>query len=186
MKRKGVQIRRLWVISVVSISAVSIAAIAMVHLLFAAGGAFAAENRAANLKEDELFVSAGGKDYVLKREDSSLWDRYVAEDDPTTVFWSVGKSAGLSVQGQECARYVLLRNLPDEDTFILTVDGRNYTMMPVISGSGAKYEAVGDPTTVFWSKGESAMLTIRGEDYPNYEAWVPERIICLTESADIK
>jgi hypothetical protein len=148
-------------------------------LLLAAAAAFAAESP----EGDELFLSAGGRDYVLRRENSPLVDKYVAEGDPTTVFWSSRRSAGLTVGGRERTRYVLIRKLPDEDMFILTADGRNYTMKRVIAASGAKYEDIADPATVFWSKGESVTLTVRGQDYPGYETWDPAGVIRLTDSA---
>jgi membrane-bound inhibitor of C-type lysozyme len=36
----------------------------------------------------------------------------------------------------------------------------------VRAASGAKYEAEGDPATTFWSKGDKATLTIRGQALP--------------------
>ncbi|MDR2174428.1 MAG: MliC family protein [Synergistaceae bacterium] len=170
MMREFFQSRKLWIIS-------------MTCLFLAAGGAAFA---AAVPEEGELSVSVGGKEYVLKRADSDSGDKYVAENDPATVFWSDGKNAGLTIGGREYSRYVLLRNLPDEDMLLLTVDGENFTMKQVISASGAKYEDIEDPTTVFWSKGKSAMLTIRGKDYPGYETWEPDGVIQLTESPDVQ
>ncbi len=37
----------------------------------------------------------------------------------------------------------------------------------VPAASGARYEAEGDPSTSFWSKGEGAMVTLRGEALPD-------------------
>jgi membrane-bound inhibitor of C-type lysozyme len=156
------RVRRLWAVSVMC-------------LFFAAGAAFA----------DELFVSAGGKNYILQREESVSGDKhakhakYAAADDPTTVFWSSADEAGLTIEGREYSRYVLIRLLPDEDEILLTVDGKNYRMKRVVSASGAKFEDVNDPATVFWSKGVSAMLTIKGKDYPDYESWEPVDVIWL-------
>jgi hypothetical protein len=133
------------------------------------------------LEGDELFVSAGGKDYILKREDSAPGGKrtkYTAKDDPATFFWSDDKRASLTIGGRECTRYVLLRDLDDEE-FLLTVDGENYRMKQVVSASGAKYEAVGDPTTVFWSKGASVFLTVKGKEYPGYETWAPSNVIWI-------
>jgi len=36
------------------------------------------------------------------------------------------------------------------------------------AASGEKYEALGDPATVFWSKGDEALLTIEGKECPKY------------------
>ncbi|HYQ92369.1 MAG TPA: META domain-containing protein, partial [Candidatus Competibacteraceae bacterium] len=48
----------------------------------------------------------------------------------------------------------------------LTVGEETFAMQPVKTASGAKYEAVGDPTTTFWSKGNRATLVVRGQTYP--------------------
>lgn len=54
----------------------------------------------------------------------------------------------------------------DRDGLRLTVGAESFDMRPVASASGAKYEAVDDPTTTFWSKGERALLEVRGQAYP--------------------
>ena len=38
------------------------------------------------------------------------------------------------------------------------------------AASGARYEAVGDPTTVFWNKGDQALVTVRGTEWPECSA----------------
>ena len=48
----------------------------------------------------------------------------------------------------------------------MTAGGETFDMRPVRTASGAKHEAVGDPSTWFWSKGDSAMVAVRGRDYP--------------------
>jgi membrane-bound inhibitor of C-type lysozyme len=169
MTRKLFQTRRLWIISAACLFLTALAAPVP-----------------AKPGEDELFLSFGGKDYILTRDESVSGDKYTAKGDPATAFWSDGKRAVLTVGGQERTRYVLLRDLPDDDGLILTADGENYKMKQAVSASGAKYEAVDDPTTVFWSKGASAFLTVKGKDYPGYETWAPNGVICLTDSADIQ
>src|SRR5690606_23164902 len=52
------------------------------------------------------------------------------------------------------------------DTMRLTIGNEAFTMRQVPAASGARYEAVGDPTTAFWSKGERATLIVRGQRYP--------------------
>ncbi|MCP5152959.1 MAG: MliC family protein [Ectothiorhodospiraceae bacterium] len=52
------------------------------------------------------------------------------------------------------------------DTLRLTVGDAVIEMRRVRSGSGARYEVPGDPTTSFWTKGDHALLEIRGEGYP--------------------
>jgi len=41
-----------------------------------------------------------------------------------------------------------------------------FDLRQVVAASGARYEAVNDPTTSFWNKGERATLVIRGKAYP--------------------
>jgi putative lipoprotein len=45
---------------------------------------------------------------------------------------------------------------------------KTYVMERVESASGAKYEAPGDPETVFWSHGDEAFLAIEGREYSRY------------------
>ena len=52
------------------------------------------------------------------------------------------------------------------DTLNLEVGEVRYPLREVVSASGARYEAVGDPTTTFWSKGERATLVVKGKAYP--------------------
>ncbi len=54
----------------------------------------------------------------------------------------------------------------DGDELILEVADETWRMRPVRAASGARYEAIDDPSTTFWSKGERALLEIRGEPYP--------------------
>ena len=51
--------------------------------------------------------------------------------------------------------------------FIISDETVN-VMMRTPAASGEKYEALGDPDTVFWSKGDEAMLTIDGKEYSRY------------------
>lgn len=53
------------------------------------------------------------------------------------------------------------------DQNILRAGGRDYVLEPVETASGAKYVAVGDPETSFWSKGEGGTLTVAGVSYPD-------------------
>ncbi len=39
-------------------------------------------------------------------------------------------------------------------------------LLPVAAGSGARFEAEGDASTWFWSKGEGATLSLMGEEFP--------------------
>jgi heat shock protein HslJ/uncharacterized lipoprotein YbaY len=48
----------------------------------------------------------------------------------------------------------------------LLVGADTFELRQAVAASGARYEAVGDPTTSFWSKGREATLVVRGERYP--------------------
>ena len=48
----------------------------------------------------------------------------------------------------------------------LTVGDETFDLRPVEAASGAKYAAANDPSTTFWSKGDRALLEVRGQAYP--------------------
>src|SRR6056297_285090 len=50
---------------------------------------------------------------------------------------------------------------------ILRIDGRDIEMEQVRSASGARYQAVEDDSTEFWSKGDDAMLSVAGQEMPD-------------------
>ncbi len=58
------------------------------------------------------------------------------------------------------------------DTIRMQAGGETFDLRPVRSASGARYEAVGDPSTSFWSKGDRASVVVRGQPWPEC---VPER-----------
>ncbi|SDW88057.1 META domain-containing protein [Thiocapsa roseopersicina] len=53
-----------------------------------------------------------------------------------------------------------------EDRMRLQVDDRAFDLRQAVSGSGARYVALADPSTSFWSKGDRGMLEIAGTAYP--------------------
>ncbi len=57
-------------------------------------------------------------------------------------------------------------------TMRMQAGGETFDLRPVRSASGARYEAVGDPSTSFWSKGDRASVVVRGQPWP---ACVAER-----------
>lgn len=67
--------------------------------------------------------------------------------------------------GQRTARVGTVRR-GDGEVLRLVVDGDRYELHGVVSASGARYEAVYDPTTQLWDKGDRATLTVRGEAWP--------------------
>jgi heat shock protein HslJ/uncharacterized lipoprotein YbaY len=54
----------------------------------------------------------------------------------------------------------------EHDVTRLTIDGERHELTGVVAASGARYEAVGDPSTQLWLRGERATLTLRGETLP--------------------
>lgn len=48
----------------------------------------------------------------------------------------------------------------------LTVGGVRFELYETVTASGARYEAVNDPKTFVWFKGQRATLAVRGETYP--------------------
>ena len=48
----------------------------------------------------------------------------------------------------------------------LIAGGERFELYQTITASGARYEAVDDPRTFVWFKGQRATLTVRGETYP--------------------
>ena len=67
--------------------------------------------------------------------------------------------------GQRTARVGSIRR-GDGEVLRLVVDGDRYELHGVPSASGARYEAVYDPTTHLWDKGDRVALTLRGEALP--------------------
>lgn len=49
---------------------------------------------------------------------------------------------------------------------VLAIPGEEIAMTPVAAASGARYEHPEDASTSYWSKGNSARLSIRGQDMP--------------------
>lgn len=54
-----------------------------------------------------------------------------------------------------------------DDQATLRINGQDFEMIPAISASGARYVSKTDDTTEFWSKGDTAMITVAGEALPD-------------------
>jgi heat shock protein HslJ len=52
----------------------------------------------------------------------------------------------------------------------MRIDGETIDLFPVPAASGARYEARDEPGTFFWSKGETALVGIRGSTLPECHA----------------
>ncbi len=48
----------------------------------------------------------------------------------------------------------------------LDAGGRRYDLKEVVSASGARYEAIDDPRTTVWNKGDRATVVVAGEPWP--------------------
>jgi membrane-bound inhibitor of C-type lysozyme/heat shock protein HslJ len=54
------------------------------------------------------------------------------------------------------------------DTLTAEVNGKTYVLERAIAASGEKYEAAGDPSTYFWSKGNEAVFCVGDVSYFRY------------------
>ncbi len=108
------------------------------------------------------------------RLDGSRLELRTAAGALAAVFAARADRAGMnSVPGREGAFPAVLRcgsrDIAVEyakDRLRLTLGGETFDMGPVAAASGAKYAAVDDPTTTFWSKGDRGMLVLRGQPLP--------------------
>lgn len=64
------------------------------------------------------------------------------------------------------------------DAVRLTVDGESFDLQQTVAASGVRYATESDPETIFWSKGDRALLEIRGESYPEC-VWTDEQELVL-------
>lgn len=61
----------------------------------------------------------------------------------------------------------LVRFMPgDGDMADMQIANSAYAMQQVVAASGAKYENLGNPNTVFWSKGDGASVSVDGASLP--------------------
>ncbi|MGM0768686.1 MAG: META domain-containing protein [Pseudomonadota bacterium] len=73
----------------------------------------------------------------------------------------------LSATRMHCGQATIdLDYAPSTGLLTLTHGGKRYLMAPRESASGARFVASGDDSTVFWSKGERASLSLNGESFP--------------------
>ncbi len=81
--------------------------------------------------------------------------------------------AELAATRMHCGQTVIdLDYTPSTGLLALTHGGKQILMTPRESASGARFVASGDARTVFWSKGETATLSLSGEALPR-SAWHP-------------
>ena len=53
-----------------------------------------------------------------------------------------------------------------QTALLLTVGGKTFEMRRIEAASGARYQAVEDPTTTLWNKGDHQTITVRGRTLP--------------------
>ena len=58
--------------------------------------------------------------------------------------------------------------------------GDRFDLVPVASGSGAKYEDGANEPSTFWSKGNGALVSIRGTDLPECQPMIPDPVLPVT------
>lgn len=67
-----------------------------------------------------------------------------------------------------------------DDMARLRVGGETFDLKPVPSGSGAKFSDGATPETVFWSKGNAAMVTLKGADLPECAPVIAPSLLPVT------
>lgn len=65
----------------------------------------------------------------------------------------------------QCGEQTVQADFRDESVRLM-VGNETFDLRQVPAASGARYEARDDPSTSFWSRGDHALLDIRGESYP--------------------
>ena len=68
-----------------------------------------------------------------------------------------------------CGETSVIFGVPGERARMV-VGGEVFDLKPVVSASGARYRAVDGTDTGFWSKGERALVTVRGKELPECRA----------------
>jgi uncharacterized lipoprotein YbaY len=61
---------------------------------------------------------------------------------------------------------VAVARIGQRDILQLSVGSERFELFETVTASGARYEAVNDPKTFVWFKGQRATLTVRGETLP--------------------
>lgn len=65
-----------------------------------------------------------------------------------------------------CGEREVRLGIAEDDQLRLTVGAEGFDVQEVRVASGAKFEAVGDPSTFLWSKGDAATVEVRGTALP--------------------
>ncbi len=54
-----------------------------------------------------------------------------------------------------------------DEAATMDANGKTYELTQVVTASGAKYQAEGEPETSFWNKGDGGTLVLEGVEYPD-------------------
>lgn len=73
-----------------------------------------------------------------------------------------------------CGEKEVRLNLSSAGAELILDDGVAHALKDAVSASGAKYEAIDTPGLTFWSKGNTALITQDGQDWPE----------CVAKTAD--
>lgn len=132
--------------------------------------------RRENLYEDAVVRPASVRPAKTVRTSSVPVVQSVRTVSVVPVESAVVRTASVQTLGATSGSYVYMSapnqariDYTDGDDVAMTVGGKTYKMKSVSAASGAKFEAVGDPSTTFWSKGERASITVKGVQYPEFE-----------------
>ncbi|WP_310447750.1 META domain-containing protein [Thiobacillus sp.] len=116
-----------------------------------------------------------GKTYSVRgsiEQDGEVkWLSAAAPIDPQQAAVGLGTLTLLAVQGEAPQMFSwrcgdqLIQTEQFGDKLRLQLGDAQYHLLQAETASGARYVTVDDPTTLFWSKGERARLTIRGHAY---------------------
>ncbi|SHK20272.1 Heat shock protein HslJ [Marinobacter antarcticus] len=80
---------------------------------------------------------------------------------------ATGPDAPIASGSYQCGQLdVRIASAGDGDLLGVDYQGNRLLLKPKVSASGALYVAPGDDETSFWSKGERATFTVKGQAYP--------------------
>lgn len=92
-----------------------------------------------------------------------------AEDKPVDLGPMMMKryvSPGGFASAMDCGGTPAVVGFTGPEGAVLTVDGTTYVLAQTVTASGARFSDGKTPETVFWSKGDTALITVAGKDLP--------------------
>lgn len=95
----------------------------------------------------------------------------------------VAKIPDIVTSDYECGTQQITFSTLGGDKGDLKVKNVSYAMQSVVSASGAKYNNLGDDKTIFWSKGDTAFVTLDGKELPECKLVVKEPKVTVIPKA---